>query len=110
MATTTAIPLSISPEATARVRQLGMEREFEMMLEHTRQTVPSLRRIEVIEYDDPEIDPTGSRVIIMAWKDEPPVVGDPTDRLWGRWQMDTFSPDIFRWFDFEAIPWEYYGR
>ncbi len=38
----TTFPVSITPEAAARVAELGMQAELERMLEHTRQTVPGL--------------------------------------------------------------------
>lgn len=37
---TASVPITITPEAAARVAKLGMQAELERMLEHTRQTVP----------------------------------------------------------------------
>ena len=47
MATSTTVPLTVLPEAAARVAELGMQAEFERMLQHTRQTLPGLRSIRV---------------------------------------------------------------
>ena len=33
---TTTVQIAIAPEATARVAELGLQREFDMMLDHTR--------------------------------------------------------------------------
>ncbi len=93
MATTTAIPLTVSPEASARIAELGMQAEFEQMLEHTRQTVPRLHSIEVIlAYDPcPTVEPM---VVIEPHRDEPPPGDDPTDREWAAWQSSTFPPNV----------------
>ena len=92
MATAAEIPIAIAPEALDRVRQLGMEREFGLMLEHTRTTIPDLQRIEVAEYDDPAIDPTGSRVVITAWKNGSQTLADPAHDDWADWVFQQFSP------------------
>src|SRR4051794_24974808 len=47
MSSTVDGPVTVSPEAAARVAELGLQREFEQIVEHTRQTIPGLRRLEV---------------------------------------------------------------
>ncbi len=62
-----------------------MQREFEEMLEHTRQTVAGLHSIEVEAWDDPS-EPGQPHVVITAWRDgaglEPIARGD---ERWERW-------------------------
>jgi hypothetical protein len=41
------VPVVIEPEAAARVAELGMQAQFEQMLNYTRRSVPELRRIDV---------------------------------------------------------------
>lgn len=93
----TTIPLTVSPEAAARVAELGMQKEFDRMLEHTRQTVPGLQAISVnLAYD-----PCGSddpRVVIDVIMADPHLEDDPTGRQWGRWFVTTFPPDVCRHF------------
>jgi hypothetical protein len=94
---TTTVPITILPEAAQRVAELGMQAELECMLEHTRQTVPGLRSIEVqlaLPYD------TGNEttIVIEAARDDPHLDYDPTDMDWGGWQVDTFPPDVCRYF------------
>lgn len=94
---TTTVPVIITPEAAARVAELGMKAELERMLEHTRQTVSGLRSIEVqlaLPYD------TGDEtsIIIEASMDDPHLEYDPTDTECGKWEVRTFSPDVCRYF------------
>jgi hypothetical protein len=94
---TTTVPITITPEAARRVAVLGMQAELERMLEHTRLTVPGLRSVEVqlaLPYD------TGDEttILIEATRDDPLLDYGPTDLNWGGWQVDTFSPDICRYF------------
>jgi hypothetical protein len=109
MATDTTVPVRVEAEAAARVQKLGLQREFEAMLEHTRQTVPNLREIEATLYRDPD-DPEAPRVIITAWKNGPGAPDDPTERDWDAWEVRNFPPDVFRWFSFNALSWDDYGR
>ncbi len=94
---TTTIPVTVTPEAAERVAELGMQAELERMLEHTRQTVPGLRSIEVqlaLPYD------TGDEtsIVIQVTRTNPHLTNDPTDWDWGAWQCDTFPPYVCRYF------------
>jgi hypothetical protein len=97
MTPTSDIPVTITSEAAAHVVTLGRQREFEVMLEHTRQVVSELQAIEVtlVEPYDWGDDP---RVIIEATKAGPYQGDDPTQRQLGAWKVRTFSPDICRHF------------
>jgi hypothetical protein len=97
MAEPTTVPLTITPEAAARVAELGMQAELERMLDHTRQTVPGLRSIEVqlaLPYD------TGDEttLIIEVGMDDPYRLDDPTWEQWSYWQISTFPPHVCRYF------------
>jgi hypothetical protein len=98
----TTVPITIMPEAAQRVTLLGMQTEFDRMLEYTRQRVPGLRSVEVqlaLPYDTGE-EPT---VVIEATRDDPHLDYDPTDMDWGSWQVNTFSPYICRYFVMMSI-------
>jgi hypothetical protein len=92
MATTAAIPVTVSPEAEAFIAEVGQQREFEILLEHTKQVVADLRAIEVTLDDTPETGPPG--VILWAHRTEPWKGDDPTDRNWGEWFVQTFPPEV----------------
>lgn len=87
------VPVTITPEAAARMAELGFQAELEQMFENARQLVPDLRRIEVelnIRYD--EDGPDG--VSIMA------ITGSPwtpeeqfRDRVSDR-QIEMFPPEV----------------
>lgn len=94
---TITVPVIVTPEATARVAELGMKGELERMLEHTLRTVPGLRAIEVqlaLPYD------TGNdtSIVIEATRQDPHLEYDPTDSDWGRWKVTTFPPNVSRYF------------
>jgi hypothetical protein len=99
MSIPTTIPVTVEPEAAARVAELGLQAEFEEMLEQVRQMVSKLRRIEVVLVppydtgDDPGIVIQAFRD--MADRDE----DDPTWNRFSRWKITTFPPDVFRHFN-----------
>ena len=95
MSASATIPVTITPEAAARVAELGMQQAVEQMIEHTRQTVPALRRIELIlepPYDTGD-DPY---LTIQAHTDRPFRREDTTEQEWGMWKITTFAPQIYQ--------------
>jgi len=107
MATTATIPITISPEAAAFIAGLGLQDEFDAMLDHTRRAVADLRAIEVTLDETPETGPPG--VIIDAHRGEPWVGDDPTNRNWGRWLVETFPPEVCQHFVLLSL-WPADGR
>jgi hypothetical protein len=97
MSAVTTIPLTVDPEAADHIARLGMQAEFDRMIEHTRQTVPGLRRIHV--WLQPPYD-TGDDpgVIIEIIRNDPFQLDDPTRKQWYDWLIETFSPDVLRHF------------
>jgi hypothetical protein len=95
MSATTAVPLTITPEAAARVAELGMQAAVERMIEHTRASVPGLRRVEVVL--DPPYD-TGDDpyLTIRAFRPLAHRLDDGTRQAWGRWKVTSFSPEVCR--------------
>jgi hypothetical protein len=94
MAKTTTVPISVTPEAAARVAELGFERELQQMLDHTIKSIPGLRAIEVqlaLPYD------TGDEtsITIEATRDLPPQIPDPAEQQWGKWVIETYHPDVW---------------
>jgi hypothetical protein len=90
------IPCSIAPEATARAAELGIQHEFELMLEHALQCIPNLRRVEASVREPVEIadDP---QIVIDAFV--PYREGEalnPGDDAWAEWALRTFPSDVWR--------------
>jgi hypothetical protein len=102
MAAATGVPLTIEPDAAARVAELGMKAELERMLDHTRQVVPKLQHIRVTLI--PPYD-TGDEpyLTIEATRGGTYAGDDPTQRKWGDWVINTFPPDVWRHFGFFII-------
>jgi len=99
MAAPTTFPVEVTPDAAARIEELGMRKEFEAMIEHTKQAVADLESILVTRYDDPD-DPEESRITIQAWQHGPASVDITTWDDWGSWFVDTFRPEVRRFFGF----------
>jgi hypothetical protein len=92
MAATT-VPVTVTAEAAAHVKALGLEVAFQTMLEHTRQAVPGLRFVKVTLEHDPY--PGGEpAVTITASREHPGPGEDWTARLWDQWLIATFSADV----------------
>jgi hypothetical protein len=94
MAAPTTVLVTVSPEAAARVAELGMQAELDRMIEHTRQTVLSLRRIDVViepVYDTH--DETGIRIEAVqagAYPDD-----GSTEWEWHEWLVAAFPPHVY---------------
>lgn len=95
---TAAVPITVDPEAAELVAELGMQKEFEQMLEKARQMIPGLRRIHV-EFAPPYDTGPDPSVLIEAYRDpsfcQP---DDPTWKQYARWEIATFPPDVVRYF------------
>jgi hypothetical protein len=98
----TTIPITVTPEATEYIAQLGLQGAFEQMLEHTLRTVPGLRCIEITV--QPPYDLGGDPcVLIEATREDPHLTDDLTDRTWWRWQGETFPPQVSQYFCFYSF-------
>jgi hypothetical protein len=60
------VPMKITPEAAARVAELGIQAELDQMLEHVRKVVPKLQSLEV-ELAEPCDTGDELGVNIRAW-------------------------------------------
>jgi hypothetical protein len=54
MITSTGVPVNVSPQAATRVTALGLDADMHRMIDHVRNTVPELSRIEVVLYERDE--------------------------------------------------------
>ena len=97
MAAVTTFPITVEADAAARVAELGMQAELQQMIEHTRQAVPDLQDIRVVL--EPPYD-TGDEPYLTIYSTRKGGYNgdDPTQREWGAWKINTFSPDVCRHF------------
>ena len=102
MSAVSTIPLTIEPEAAARVAELGLGAELEQMLDRARQVIPSVRRIEVRLWvpEDFDDDPRVTLETICA-ADE--AEQRRIDEEWCDWTIRHVSPDVWRHFTFFVI-------
>src|SRR5262245_19882671 len=95
MTATPTVPMKITPEAETRLVELGLQAELKQMLEHVRQVVPQLRRIEVelVERYDTGGEPG---VGVRAWCGLP---WQEVNKIWWplvRWEGTTFPPEVLQ--------------
>ena len=99
-ATASTVSICVSAEAASWVELLGMESEFEKMLEHAKASIPALRSIDVTLNRQPS-QSVEAQVFLMATMDDPALdddVAQATKLNWDKWVMDSFSPDVNRHF------------
>jgi hypothetical protein len=90
-------PLVINPDAAERVAQLGLQHEFEQIVEYTCRNVPGLLGLEVTlapAYDAG--DEPG--VILEASVPYRPATDLGVGDRWRDWVLATFPPDVWRHF------------
>jgi hypothetical protein len=93
MSAAATVPVTITPEAAARVAELGMQRELDRMVEHTRQSVAGLQHVAVT-VEPPYETRLSPGINIEAYADRPFVEGDRTQGQWDRWLVTTFPPEV----------------
>jgi hypothetical protein len=98
--TAATIPVTVTEDAAAHVAKLGMQPQFEQMLEHARHTVPHLQLLRVTLEYDPGCPTNDPQVVIWAKRDFVPPTDtlDITDMDFGRWQAQVFPPGVFTHF------------
>jgi hypothetical protein len=96
----TTVPVNAAPDALAHVESLGMQAEFEKLIEHAAQTLPGLLRIEVTL--EPPYDTGDEDVVLIEPQIDPTVCSDPGEvrKRWVDWKLSTFSPDVLRHISF----------
>jgi hypothetical protein len=93
MQTTSTIPVTISDEAAARVAELGMQREFEEMLEYLKTNVPGVRSIAVTLDFAPWMSPEPA-VLFDAERRQLEGEDDPAYWKWNEWLIRTFPQEV----------------
>jgi len=93
----TTVPITIQPDAAARVAELGMQAELDRMIQYTCDVVPNLERVALVL--EPPYD-TGDEpyLTIEAYRSDAWTRDDETESEWGSWKVNTFPPDVCRHF------------
>jgi hypothetical protein len=102
MIPSTTVPVHETPEAAARLADLGLRVQAEQMIEHARK-LPGVLRVEVVlnERHDMGGEPG---VAIEAYSDRP---FDPAERTAGavaRWAVTTFPPEVLEHLHISWVP------
>jgi hypothetical protein len=97
------VKVDITPEAAARIAELGLENEFERVAEYTRSAVPTLSEIRVETWIDYE-EGAGPYLRLTATKDGPYVRRDPDVQKWKRGLLEFTSYDFNRWCSIHLYP------
>jgi hypothetical protein len=109
MNASTDVPLTITPEAAARIAELGMQKELEQMIEHVREVVPNLAAIEVTiaECYDTRDEPG---ISIVAYSDR--AFAPEANTSWDLigWAVDTFPPQVLEHLCIQLSPGRPYAR
>jgi hypothetical protein len=111
MATGTEIQVTITPEAQAKIDELGRRAEFERTLEHAKQTIPGVVAIDV---DAPWIHDYQDDSIVFLEVYAKPIPSFEEMRLqtdkFLRWQYQTFPVEVCATFRLGVSPLEANGR
>jgi hypothetical protein len=93
MTTTANIPVTVTPEAAARIAELGFEAPLERMLDYARTRLPEIVRIEV-ELNE-RYDLGGEPgVAVEAYSRRPFDPAERADDDLADWLIRTFPPEV----------------
>jgi hypothetical protein len=92
MSTTTAVPITMSPEVRRFLDQLGQAVVLEQMIDRARHIVPGLRSIEVVLDEATEEMPPG--IVLWVHRDDSGSGEDRTHRNWIDWMTATYPPEV----------------
>jgi len=98
------VPVRVTPEAAARVADLGLEGAMRRMIDYARQHLPEATRIEVVLYERDEAgEPPG--VAIEVYTPFPSF--DPAARTHGQigeWLVSEFPPQVLEHLLIDHLP------
>ena len=103
MTTSATVPVTVAPEAAARIAELGIQAAVDQLLGHALQTIPELQRLEVV-LDGPYDTHEEPYLAIRATTDRILVPGDTTEREWRDWKLATFPPEVLEHITLLFVP------
>jgi hypothetical protein len=93
MTPTTTVPFTITDEAAEYLREIGLQREFEQVIERLKQFVPGLLAIRarvMTMYDE-----GNARIVLITCEMlDRHLEDDPTQREWGELYPSLFPPEV----------------
>jgi hypothetical protein len=105
------ISVQIAPEAAERIAELGLQREFEQMLDHARQTIPHVSRIEVTA--PPRYDLGGDPLVFLEAFVTAPGSTEARMKLergYDEWVWSIFPQELYHHFVLHISPRVANGR
>jgi hypothetical protein len=95
MTMSASIPVTVTPEAAARIAELGFQAQVDQMIEYARTQLPEIVRIEVELYDRYELgDEPG--LSVDAWSSRPFDPAEHISRDLSKWSVNTFPPEVLQ--------------
>jgi hypothetical protein len=87
------VPVTVTPEAAARIAKLGFQAQVNRIIDYARQNLPDLDRIEVELHDRYELgdEPV---LVIDAYGRRPFDPADQTENEMDRWIVREFPPQV----------------
>src|SRR4051812_17732859 len=87
------VPVSVSPEAAARVAELGHGEIFDRMLEQVCRLIPGLVEVVVILVPDYDEDDGGEPgILLMGHVDAGVGIDNPGHERFSEWKLTTYPP------------------
>jgi hypothetical protein len=102
MSVLTTVPVTITADAEKIVAGMGLQEQFEQILDHIRQTMPGLKSIR-IEYAYPEELGSEPGVEIFVFKENTGEQRDPTWDALSDWLLATFPAVIWSRFTIHVL-------
>jgi hypothetical protein len=87
------VPVTVTPEAAARIAKLGFQAPVDRIIDYARQNLPDLDRIEVDLHDRYELgdEPV---LVIEAYSRRPIDPADQAENEMDRWIVREFPPQV----------------
>lgn len=103
MTPTKAVPVTTTPEAAARIAQLGFQAQIDRMIDYARCNMPDVVRIEVVLNERYE-DGIEDGIVITVYSLRP---YDPGDRVIDKmiaWEIQEFPPQVLEHVLMDYLP------
>jgi hypothetical protein len=91
---TTTVPVNITPEASERIAQRGLQAPIDQMIDQAVKMVPGIRRVEISlegpydTHDEPYLEAAAYRDYALANEDI------SEEEAYAHWKVETFPPDV----------------
>ncbi len=109
MTISTTIPVIVTPQAAARIAELGFQSQVDRMIEHARQVLPQLERFEVALNERYDMGGDSGVAIEAHGKHPSPVddgiFGKLADRM-----VNIFPPEVLEHLSIDYHPGEPHAR